>query len=469
MTFTTRSKITFISAISNILLLSLTLGLFTLFTRYLLEQKLETDLVLEAEEIITQHLGIDGNRIVYVNSESSHTLEQDLLTDRLSAQIYNKDGAAIGSFGTFTKRNILDSQNLGILQSKALAACTNKTQDINRDFSLANEPHTLLFYPLLRQQQCYGTIVVAADTHLLTELNKLILEISMATLTIALVVNIFMGRITAAVILKPIKELATIMQQLSIERASGAAPLPAMPPHDPIYQLVSTFNSMATQVHEGVQKQKTFIMNASHELKTPLARAASELDIAKLTIASGDVKELQTQIDSAQQELLSVNTIIDVLLQAARLKQVNLERSSISLNKLISKEAKQFSDEMTEKKLSIEIPHTDSIIFMNKPLLTLLIRNCLSNAIRYNAKKGKLAIATTIEGHTLSLHIQNSTEGTDAANLTAETHQKVDSHKLGTIIIANLCELGQCEYTVTSTDQSYQVTISGIPLATTPS
>lgn len=156
MTFTTQTKVTFISAISNIVLLTLTLGLFTLFTRYLLEQKLETDLILEAEEIISQHLSIDGTRIVYVHADSSHTLEQDLLTDRLSAQIYNKDGAAIGSFGSFTKKDALARENLTSMQASVQSACVNKTQEIVKNFSIAQEAHALLFYPLLPQTLIYS-------------------------------------------------------------------------------------------------------------------------------------------------------------------------------------------------------------------------------------------------------------------------------------------------------------------------
>lgn len=275
-----------------------------------------------------------------------------------------------------------------------------------------------------------------------------------------------MGRITAAIILKPIRSLASLMQQLSIDRASGAAPLPALPPHDPIHQLVSTFNTMATQVHEGVQKQKTFIMNASHELKTPIARAASELDIAKLEINSGDTKKLQSLLESAQQELLSVNTIIDVLLQAARLRQVSLNRTKVTLNPLISKELTHFSDEIAQKHLAVELPPRDLNVSMNESLLTLLIRNCLSNAVRYNIKYGNLTITTETKGQTVAIIIKNSAVKTATSSVNAESTANINSHKLGTIIIANLCELGQCEYTVETTNHSYMVTISGLPIVT---
>jgi len=128
MKFSTQSKITFISAATNIVLLAATLLAFTLFTRYLLEQKLKTDLFVEAEEIISQHVKLDGDRLVYVSSTSNTTLEQDLATDRLSAQLFTKDGTPMGTFGVFSQNTMTEPQLASVRENARLACSKGSLQ-----------------------------------------------------------------------------------------------------------------------------------------------------------------------------------------------------------------------------------------------------------------------------------------------------------------------------------------------------
>jgi len=459
MNSTTQSKITFIAAISNIVLLALTLAAFTLFTGYLLKQKLKADLVLEAEEIISRHLTLDETRIVFVDNDASSTIEQDLLTDRLSAQIFNKDSTPVGSFGVFARESITSQENDNI-RTAAENTCVNGAQQFVHKFTLGNDSYTLLFYPLMQQQKCFGTVVIAADTHSLTELYQLALQLSIAVLAFAIVVNILAGRLTAAFILKPITALATTMKQLSIDRTPGKAPLPATPSHDPVHLLVTTFNDMAEQVHEGVQKQRGFIMNASHELKTPLARAVSTLDLAKIET---NPQKLQALLEATQQELLSLSEIIEVLLQAARLKQSTLERTPIVLANLISEELKRMKADIHKKQLTVVSQVGENTVYINDQLLTLLVRNCLSNAVRYNKQRGTIKISIKEIDNSLSLNITNTIK--NPSTKSGNQEEQVESHKLGAVIVKTLCELGQCTYKIKETRTSYTVTIFSLPLS----
>jgi len=149
---TTRSKITFIASFSNILLIIITLSSFTIFTRYLLEKNIEADIVTEAEEIIKEHLTIEDQRIVYVNSTSNLTLEQDLLTDRLSTKLFNKDNSTIGSFGIFARRELSTSENK-LIRDTAKTSCTDLSRIVSTNITLAKQIYTILYYPLVQQGQ----------------------------------------------------------------------------------------------------------------------------------------------------------------------------------------------------------------------------------------------------------------------------------------------------------------------------
>jgi len=293
--------------------------------------------------------------------------------------------------------------------------------------------------------------------HQIIEIQNLILQLSIALLTIALFSNILMGRLAARLILSPIVSLASTMQQLSIDRKPGKVPPPNTTPGDPISQLVETFNTMAIQVHEGVQKQRGFIMNASHELKTPLARAVSNLDLAKLELDNQSAPKLKTLLDASQRELLDINATVEILLQAARLRQTPLTRSFVSLDQAIATELKALKNEVSGKKLAVNFGKSEITLYFNEAIFSLLLRNCLSNAIKYNRHKGTISISSETTGNTLTLRIANTVDMHNSS-------EKADSHKLGTVIIDTLCELGQCGYNVSVLKGVYTIEIEQLPL-----
>lgn len=115
---------------------------------------------------------------------------------------------------------------------------------------------------------------------------------------------------------------------------------------DEIGRLTGTFNKLLDRIENAFQVQKTFVANVSHELKNPLTKINSQLDVVLLkdrepetyrqTVASvlEDIKDLSLLSDSLlelakvsddRRDLLTERVRIDDLLLDLRTKMLNMQ------------------------------------------------------------------------------------------------------------------------------------------------
>ena len=250
------------------------------------------------------------------------------------------------------------------------------------------------------------------------------------------------------------------MQKINIEVEAEKLESPGIP-SDEVSQLIDDFNKMATRVNEGVTKQKSFIMDASHELKTPIARALTDLDIAKMSLPKTS-KQAENAINQAQDDLKSVAEIIETLLQAARLKKVALHLTPLHLRTIIVHEVEALREQYTDSNIEVDLQIDKEMILADRQVFTLILRNCLVNAFKYNIKSGLIKITTEQVGKTYTIVLLNTTAGSGQKLISNE------SYKLGFNIIKNLCAVAHYGFTSESSKGNYVVTISDIPATVSP-
>lgn len=100
---------------------------------------------------------------------------------------------------------------------------------------------------------------------------------------------------------------------------------------DEIDRLAQTMNGMLTRLDESVQRQQQFVSDAAHELRTPLASMAAQLDVDAAHPASAD---LASTADTVRQDVSRMQQLIDSLLVLARSDQsdVQIERRLVDLD-----------------------------------------------------------------------------------------------------------------------------------------
>ena len=163
---------------------------------------------------------------------------------------------------------------------------------------------------------------------------------------------------------------------------------------DEIAFLAERFNNAAERIETLMESHKSLLANASHELRSPLARIRMSLELTPLDRSSPQRMEISRSITELDQ-------LIDEILLASRLdaKQADAEPfESLDLTGLAAEECAR-----TNAELSAELgadagdggdTSAHSLTVQGSPrLLRRLIRNLLENARRYSTGDVNLALA----------------------------------------------------------------------------
>ena len=159
---------------------------------------------------------------------------------------------------------------------------------------------------------------------------------------------------------------------------------------------------------EAFKKQKEFIEDASHELKTPLAIIMASSDELK------EDKKNKKYIDNIKYETERMNKLITSLLDLSKLENAVTIGAyhEENISKIIEKVALTFESIAYENDLSIKTDIEDDIIFnCNKDEIERLIAIIVDNAIKHSTKKTTIEINTHKIKNNINIEISNIGEG----------------------------------------------------------
>jgi len=151
---------------------------------------------------------------------------------------------------------------------------------------------------------------------------------------------------------------------------------------DEMADLAKDFDFMAERMQRLLLSQKQLLNDASHELRSPLAR----LHMALGLIRQGGNNNIDKQLDHIERETERLNEIISSLLSLAKIESGNhqIEKKEIDLSELLTCNIADAQFEASGQGIQIILHNTSPVTLMaNKPLLHSAIDNVLRNAIRY--------------------------------------------------------------------------------------
>jgi signal transduction histidine kinase len=143
---------------------------------------------------------------------------------------------------------------------------------------------------------------------------------------------------------------------------------------DEVAFLAQRFNAAAERVQGLVQAHKTLLANASHELRSPLARIRMGLEL----LTAGDAAQQATQRAEMARNIAELDQLIDEILLASRMDLVDgglLNWEDVDLTGLAAEECARVD-------VPLEV-FAQPVLRGDARLLRRLLRNLLENACRY--------------------------------------------------------------------------------------
>ena len=161
-------------------------------------------------------------------------------------------------------------------------------------------------------------------------------------------------------------------------------------------------------VQESFDKQKQFIWDASHELKTPLAVIRANADVLEMEIGENEnLTYIQSEIDRTNLLVSDLLTLarMDHGVLSADIQKVNLSEAVLSV--ALPLESKAFED---EKQFEIQVD--DNVLCQgDDKMLKQLAVILLSNAFKYSDVQGRITLHVCKKGTSAELCVGNSGQG----------------------------------------------------------
>ncbi len=175
--------------------------------------------------------------------------------------------------------------------------------------------------------------------------------------------------------------------------------------HDEVAFLAERFNHAAERIETLMDSHKSLLANASHELRSPLARIRMSLELLAPALGTGVSSMAILQREEISRSINELDQLIDEILLASRLdaRQADVEPfEALDLTGLAAEECSRVNAELSAELGSPQTAglgldaNSHTLTLRGSPrLLRRLIRNLLENARRYSHGEISLELAQT--------------------------------------------------------------------------
>ena len=181
-----------------------------------------------------------------------------------------------------------------------------------------------------------------------------------------------------------------------------------------VFILIIIFSHIALKpVEESYQKQKHFITNASHDVKTPLTIINAGAEVIELE--HGEVewtKEIKKQTER-------LTALTDKLVFLSRMDEENqkIEIREFNLSELICEAIEPYENIATSKGFSFSFDCQSDIVYKgNEEMLSQAIALLMDNALKYTNEQGQISISLkkTVKG--IELRFKNTADSVKEGN-----------------------------------------------------
>jgi signal transduction histidine kinase len=234
------------------------------------------------------------------------------------------------------------------------------------------------------------TVLVATDLARVLDSSRLLGHI---LLIAGPVVVIMMAALTWWIVglaLRPVNALRRGAAELSATGLSRSR-LPIPVAEDEIYSLALTLNDMLDRLDKANTKQRRFVGDAAHELRSPIASLRVQLEVAERTLGSPEVHELTKD---ALIDVDRLSRLIDDLLALARSDERGglTSRAPVRLDDLVTEVLASYQEQpVTALSLAPVIAIGD------RSGLHRVLVNLIDNAVRYAASRVEVEVRASEE------------------------------------------------------------------------
>jgi len=270
-----------------------------------------------------------------------------------------------------------------------------------------DEPSRLLATPVARAGKDLVLVVGTTRQDRSETLSSFRTELLIAGPT-ALILASLAGYALAGISLRQVESMRRRAAAISADTPGERLPVPST--GDELERLGRTLNEMLERLEQALERERRFVTDAGHELRTPLALLRTELELALRH--GGSAAELRRAVRSSANEVDRLSQLAEDLLLVARADagQLPLRRDHIDATQLLVLVIARFqwrTDE-SDRILTMAAPPTLEL-YGDRLRIEQALGNLVDNALRHG--RGSIHLSARSNNGMIELHVEDEGAG----------------------------------------------------------
>jgi signal transduction histidine kinase len=331
------------------------------------------------------------------------TFDKSALTPTdVVAQLFETNGTVVTTTPEAGPRPVIPPADIRSARNGRVFTNTTVRDGFDR------EPFRVLASPVSTSD---GTLIVVVATSL-EPTDAAVGRVDHALVTggaIAVVVAGVGGWLLARAALRPVDRMRREVAEISEHDSSAALPVPRT--RDEIAALATTLNALLARLQDAINRQRAFVADASHELRTPVAVLEVELELAQRPDRSR--ADLTDAVGQASQQTARLNRLTDELLFLARVDEpVPGERRLLPVQPIVEEAMADVASEAAGRDVRIVVdadPATQAPVAPDE--LRRAVRNLVANAVRHSPAHAAVTARVRTDDGAAVIEVQDEGAG----------------------------------------------------------
>ncbi|MCY3911478.1 MAG: HAMP domain-containing sensor histidine kinase [bacterium] len=228
--------------------------------------------------------------------------------------------------------------------------------------------------------------------------NALLIIVPVVVVALGLAIWWTVGRA-----LRPVRDISAQVTEISGSTLDERVPVPAS--EDEIAELAALMNEMLDRLQSSSERQRAFVADASHELRSPLSTIVAAAEIASV---SPDPIKLQKLAETVSGEAQRMQLLVANLLDLARLDEdrLELDTTEVDVAAVCHDAVDRFEEEVSDISLSCPaVARADGVASQIEQVVFNLVDNAATHA------EGRVVVTVTADDANVLITVEDDGPG----------------------------------------------------------
>lgn len=341
---------------------------------------------------LTSFFEAQGSAVTIQKLQNNSALMKAILNQDQTVRIFNLDGIEV-----IRINDVTNAATIPKIKDIDFSSILNKQQIDGKD--------NFVIHQLVQIGPFQGVLQLIHPLSTFHSMMNYILTTILIVGLGALLFSVSISYYLANLLVKPIEQLRDAMHIVR-DRGFKAQPTFQYEADDEIGDLLKMYQSLMNELEISFKKQKQFVADASHELRTPIQVIEGHLSLIKRW-GKDDPIVLAESLDTSLEEISRMKKMIDELLQLARNEEIDIDARA-DVEQVYDKVKKELSQLYPNAIIEQSVVGQKVLAAISEQALVQIFRNIMSNGLRYTSRVPNLKITINYSQSIITVYIQDN-------------------------------------------------------------